>query len=401
MFVHFNEAKMKLPVKIWLDSLADVDPICLQQTINLSNLSILEGWVALMPDTHQGFGMPIGGVIAAKDHIIPNAVGVDIGCGMAYVETDLRKEQLKPFHVKKIIDEIMRTIPLGFKHHDQKQSNHRLTMLIENSEEWLIKNQLLYKEIDRVFYQLATLGSGNHFIEFQEDESGKICIMLHTGSRNFGLKIANYYNDKAEYHCKKKGDKHAVKSKLSYLPVNTESGENYARWMNLALEFAKENRAMLLERVMDVLMEAFPAVTFGNIINAHHNYASLEEHLGQALWIHRKGAIRVEKDDLGIIPGAMGSYSYIVKGLGNIESFNSCSHGAGRHMSRKEAMKRFNKDDILKTLNSEGVYIGVPPKSIVSDESREAYKDILVVMEQQKDLVVPIKRLKTVIVVKG
>lgn len=401
MFVHFNDQKMRIPIKVWLDDLSDLDQVCHQQALNLANLSILEAWVALMPDTHQGFGMPIGGVVAAKEHIIPNAVGVDIGCGMAFVETSLHKDQLKDFHIKKIIEEIMKRIPLGFKHHDEPQENHRLTQLMENNQVWLQKNHLLYQEAKRVFYQLGTLGSGNHFIELQADTQGKICIMLHTGSRHFGLKVANYYNEKAIYHCKKKGDKHAIRAQLAYLPVNTDSGEQYARWMNLALEFAKENRTMIMERIQAVLREIFPTVTFTGSINAHHNYAALEMHEDEALWVHRKGAIRVAQGDLGIIPGAMGSYSYIVKGLGNPESFQSCSHGAGRHYSRKEAMRRFDKKDLLDTLKKEGVFVGVPDKSILTDESREAYKDITTVMNQQKDLVEIVKELRTVIVVKG
>lgn len=397
----FIPERMRLPIRTWLDPNESLDAVCLQQAMNLSNLEILEGWVALMPDTHQGFGMPIGGVIAAKGHVIPNAVGVDIGCGVAYIETSLERGQLKDFQSKKIVEALLKAVPVGFKHHALAQSNQRLEQLIANQEVYLRKNHLLYQEIQRSFFQLGTLGGGNHFIELQEDEAGKIAVMLHTGSRNFGLKVANYYNDKAEYYCKKNGFKHAVKAKLSYLPADSESGEQYNRWMNLALEFAKENREMLLDRVQDVLSDIFSGVSFVNRLNAHHNYAALEMHLGQPLWIHRKGAIRAYKDELGIIPGAMGSYSYIVKGLGNEASFCSCSHGAGRHLSRKDAIKQFNKEDIIRTLSHEGVTIGVPRESILSDEPREAYKDIERVMAAQSDLVTPVKRLKTVIVVKG
>lgn len=401
MIEHFQPQKMRLPVRIWLDPQEKMDEVCMQQALNLSNLQVLEGWVALMPDTHQGFGMPIGGVVAARGHVIPNAVGVDIGCGVAYVETSLRREQLAQFQSKRIVDALLKAIPVGFKHHDKPQENMRLSQLVANQQERLRANHALYSEVERSFYQLGTLGSGNHFIEIQEDEKGMIAVMLHTGSRNFGKKIADYYNDKAEYFCKKNGDKHAIRSKLSYLPADSESGENYIRWMNLALEFAKENRAMLLLRVQEVLAELFTGVSFQNSLNAHHNYAALENHLGEPLWVHRKGAIRAQAGELGIIPGAMGSYSYIVEGLGNEASFCSCSHGAGRHLSRKDALKRFKKEDIIRALNHEGITVGVPGDSLLADEPREAYKDIEVVMAAQTDLVKMVKRLKTVIVVKG
>lgn len=401
MIEHYLPHKMRLPVRIWLDPKEKIDAVCLHQAENLSNLKVLEGWVALMPDTHQGFGMPIGGVIASKGHVIPNAVGVDIGCGVAYIETSLTKEKLVSVQLKRIVDELLRAIPVGFKHHAIRQENVRLSQLVANQEQFLRGNHALFQEIERSFYQLATLGSGNHFIELQEDDAGRIVVMLHTGSRNFGKKIADYYNDKAEYYCKKNGDKHAYRSKLSYLPADSESGENYIRWMNLALEFARENRAMLLDRVSEVLSEHFSGVSFSGEINAHHNYASLEQHLGEPLWIHRKGAIRVQKGELGIIPGAMGSYSYIVEGLGNDQSFLSCSHGAGRHLSRKDALKKFKKEEIIRILNHEGIVVGVPASSLLADEPREAYKDIEVVMAAQEDLVKTVKRLKTVAVVKG
>jgi tRNA-splicing ligase RtcB len=401
MFEYFIQDTMHLPIRIWLDSIHQVDDVCLQQAKNLSNLKVLEGWVALMPDTHQGFGMPIGGVIAAKGHVIPNAVGVDIGCGVAFIETSLTRDKLKSFQAKKIVEALLAVVPVGFKHHKQRQTNRRLEQLVSNQELDLKKNHLLYQEIERSFYQLGTLGSGNHFIELQEDESGKIYVMLHTGSRNFGLKIANYYNDKAEYYCKKNNDRHAYKTKLSYLPVESESGEHYIRWMTMGLEFAKENRAILLQRVQETLSTLFSGVEFKGAINTHHNYVALENHLNQSLWIHRKGAIRAHKGEKGIIPGAMGSYSYIVEGLGNADSFSSCSHGAGRHLSRKEALKKFNKTDIIAALEHEGITVGVPKESLLADETREAYKDIESVMEAQKDLVKPLLKLKTVLVVKG
>lgn len=390
-----------LPVKVWLSEQAELDTVCRTQAKNLSHLSPLRGWVALMPDTHQGFGMPIGGVIASKGHVIPNAVGVDIGCGMVFSLSDLKVEKLTEHHIKSIVKAIMQAIPLGFSHNKEKQASETLAHLIENGEKELRKTGLLFKEIDQTLYQLGTLGGGNHFIELQRDDAGHVGLMIHSGSRNFGYKIAQYFNEKAILHCKKNGDKHSVKSQLPYLPDESDAGIEYVRWMNLAMAFARENRRMMMAIVQSILAQQFPDIIFEAPINVHHNYAVLEEHLGEALWVHRKGAIRARTGDIGIIPGAMGTYSFIVEGLGNPESFHSCSHGAGRHLSRKDALKKFEKSKVLSDLHRQGVYLGTTPKSTVADEAIGAYKDIEYVMDQQADLVKPIKRLKTIAVVKG
>jgi tRNA-splicing ligase RtcB len=185
------------------------------------------------------------------------------------------------------------------------------------------------------------------------------------------------------------------------LPDDSDAGIEYVRWMNLSMAFARENRSQMLATLQEILEDQFVGVEFEEAINVHHNYCVLEEHLGEPLWIHRKGAIRAQKGDIGIIPGAMGTYSFIVKGKGNPESFNSCSHGAGRHLSRKDALKKFEKDKVLSDLKKQGVHLGTDPKSTVVDEAMGAYKDIEYVMKQQVDLVEPIKRLKTIAVVKG
>jgi len=397
----YSESQQLNPIKIWLQGPDELDAVCKKQAVNLSNIPFVHKWIALMPDTHQGYGMPIGGVAAFKDIVIPNAVGVDIGCGVIFVETDLHKDKLKERHCKAIIKEIMDRIPVGFKHHQEKQENDTIKERIQMEESFLKKNQKLYKEMEPIQFQIGTLGGGNHFIEIQEDENDRIGIMIHSGSRNFGYKVANYYNEKAKLYAKKHNAQKHSKNQLAYLPVESEAGMAYIRWMNMALLFARENRYRMMHVVKEILDGHFSNITYGEEVNAHHNYASLEHHFGQDVWVHRKGAIRVYEDEIGIIPGAMGSYSYIVKGLGNPESFYSCSHGAGRHLSRKQAMKKFKKENVLKDLYNQGVYIGTPNKSILVDESRFVYKDIDLVMEQQKDLIVPVKKLKTLIVVKG
>jgi len=394
-------SEQQIPIKVWLTEPSELDEVCRTQAYNLSRMAQLRGWVALMPDTHQGFGMPIGGVIAVKSHVIPNAVGVDIGCGMVFSMSTLRKEKLTEPQIKIILKKIMDQIPSGFAHHKEKRNSPALERLIENNDAAFRKTGLLYKEIENTLYQLGTLGGGNHFIELQQDDEGYVGLMIHSGSRNFGYKVAQYFNDKAVHYCKKQGDSKSIKAQLPYLPDDSDAGIEYVRWMNLSMAFARENRRQMLSTLQEILEEQFAGIEFEEAINVHHNYAVLEEHLGEPLWIHRKGAIRAQLGDIGIIPGAMGTYSFIVRGKGNPESFNSCSHGAGRHMSRKDAMKKFEKDKVLSDLKKQGVHLGIDPKSIIVDEAMEAYKDIEYVMQQQVDLVEPIKRLKTIAVVKG
>lgn len=401
MFEIFNQNKQILPIKVWLKSVEDIDDVCMTQSINLANIPFAFKWISLMPDTHQGFGMPIGGVLALKNHIIPNAVGVDIGCGMIFVDTSLKLSDLTDEKQNKIIKKIMGRIPVGFKHREEPLHDQEIEDFIKNSDYDYTSVKTLYNEVEGTFYQLGTLGGGNHFIELQKDDDENISIMIHSGSRNFGYKVARYYNDKADLYCKKNESHKLSKKQLSFLKADTDQGNAYIKWMELALLFARRNRKIMLDIVKEILVEECGDVDFFNEINAHHNYASLEEHYGEMVWVHRKGAIKVHKGEKGIIPGAMGSYSYIVEGLGNPESFYSCSHGAGRHLSRKQAEKEYDRQSVLADLDDMGVKIGIPNKSQVADESRFAYKDINEVMENQKDLCTPVKRLRTVMVVKG
>lgn len=401
MFDIYNPNKQKHPIKVWLKELSDIDSVCLSQSINLSNIPFAFKWIALMPDTHQGYGMPIGGVLALKDHVIPNAVGVDIGCGVTYSETSIELSLLDEKIKDKIIKKIMKQVPVGFNHREEAIEDEAIKKFIENSDYDYKKIGALYKEIDNAFYQLGTLGSGNHFIEIQKDQEDKIAIMIHSGSRNFGLKVASYFDEKAKINCKKHENYGLLKKQLSFLNVDSESGKSYIEWMKLALFFAKRNREIILELVKNVLIEELGHVEFFNELNIHHNYAALENHYGEDVWVHRKGAIKLDKDQLGIIPGAMGSYSYIVKGLASSEAFCSCSHGAGRHLSRKAASKEFEHHAVLSDLEKNGVKIGIPNKSIIGDESRFAYKNIDIVLENQSDLCVPYKKLSTVLVIKG
>ncbi len=401
MFVIENPSRHRLPIKVWLENPAQLEPVCLSQAINLANIPFLHKWVALMPDTHQGYGMPIGGVAALKDVVIPNAVGVDIGCGVCFCETDITREALTAETGRKLISKIMASIPVGFKHQDAPQRAPQIEAYIAENEARLKQHFVLYRELEGVFYQLGTLGGGNHFIEFQEDEQGKISLMVHSGSRNIGLKIANYFNEKAKLISKKSGWQTHARDQLAFMPVDSDSGRAYLEWMQVALLFASENRLRMMRVLQDILSETFPQMQIIQELNVHHNYAALETHYGERVWVHRKGAIKAEKGGLGIIPGAMGSYSFIVEGLGNPEAFNSCSHGAGRHISRRQAMKEIQKERVFQDLEALGVQVGTPDRDGLVDESRFVYKDIRTVMENQKDLIKPLKTLKSVLVVKG
>lgn len=399
MFTIYNRDRQRVPIKVWLRDKGQLEKQCLEQALNLSNLPFIHKWVALMPDTHSGYGMPIGGVIGAEDTIIPNAVGVDIGCGIAFVDTNIEADSISKREYETIVSDIMNRIPTGFEHHRNKQRCKSLDRA--SIDKRYKKNRELYEEIDRGYRQIGTLGGGNHFIELQVDDEGMLGIMVHSGSRNFGFKIANYYNEVAKELNKRWGDIIPRHFDLAYLPTDTIEGQEYIMWMNLALEFARENRSQMMSGVKDVLYKNIKNIEFGDEINAHHNYAAYERHYDKDLWVHRKGAIYAEEDVLGIIPGAMGSYSYIVRGLGNPESFKSCSHGAGRELSRRQAKREYPVDHVVRDLKEQGVILGKRRMRDVAEEYRKAYKDIESVMDQQRDLAKPIKRLKTVAVIKG
>ncbi|MCL6590031.1 MAG: RtcB family protein [Firmicutes bacterium] len=409
MFVLYHQGKQKVPIKVWLKKPEQIDGGCLEQALNLANLPFVHQWVALMPDTHQGIGMPIGGVIALDGVIIPNSVGVDIGCGMAYVQTNLPADLLRRADkknggvVQAIVGDLLRNIPVGFAHHKSKQP----CIALDNAriERPHLARELL-PELREGYFQVGTLGGGNHFIEIQEDEEGLAGLMLHSGSRNFGYKICRHFNEVAKEFNKKNNSVVPKEYNLAYLPVDTEEGRAYIEWMNLALEFAMENRARMLEKTMEIFEKwaekiLKEPVEFGEPVNCHHNYAALEHHYGKDLWVHRKGAIRARKGEAGIIPGAMGSFSYLVEGLGNPESFESSSHGAGRRFSRSGAMERYSVDEVMADLKREKVVLGKHNKKDVAEESRFAYKDIDEVMENERDLARPVKKLKTVGVIKG
>lgn len=376
----------KLPIKMWLN---DIEDGAVQQAKNLANLPFVFKWVAIMPDSHVGYGMPIGGVLATKGVVIPNAVGVDIGCGMCAVRTSLTGIDTET--LKKIMGRIREAVPVGFNH--QKENR-----------EWAGFDAapdipIIQQELNASRKQLGTLGGGNHFIEIQKSDTGDIWIMLHSGSRNFGLKIANEYHKKALALCSM-WHSELTDKELAFLPIETKEAKEYLEAMNFALEFAKQNRFEMITAIKSAFVEQFPDIVFDEVINIHHNYAAWENHFGQNVIVHRKGATSAREGQVGIIPGSQGTKSYIVKGKGNPHSFMSCSHGAGRKMGRKQATRELNLEAEKKLLDDQGIIHGIRNTSDL-DEATGAYKDISEVMKNQEDLVEIVFELTPLGVIKG
>ncbi len=379
----------KIPIKMWLD---DIEEGALRQARNLANFPFAFKHIALMPDAHQGYGMPIGGVLATRNVIIPNAVGVDIGCGMCAVRTDL--ESLDTERLKTIAGTIRRAVPVGFKHH----TTPRDSSLMPEAEGEIPVADCEYRS---ALHQLGTLGGGNHFMEIQKGSDGFIWIMIHSGSRNIGKKVADHYNRLAADLNSRQGKGVPREWQLSFLDINSPEGILYTREMNYCREFALANRLEMMKTIQEIVSDiSNGSVKYGDIINIAHNYADIEEHYSEKVVVHRKGATRAFLNQTGIIPGSQGSRSYIVRGKGNRESFMSCSHGAGRKMGRKEAMRRLDLEQEKKKLDKMGILHSLRGVRDL-DEATGAYKDIGVVMKNQADLVDIMIELSPLAVIKG
>lgn len=376
----------RLSIKLWAK---DLEEGALQQAKDLANLDIAFNHIAIMPDSHLGYGMPIGGILATKDAIIPNAVGVDIGCGMCSLRTNLTEIDMDD--LKQVIGNIRENVPVGFKHQKEIQNIEWMPILEKDLP-------VVSQEFEKGRYQVGTLGGGNHFIEIQKGSDGYIWIMVHSGSRNIGYTVANHYHKKAIQETKKRGDN--VPKDLSYFVRDTEEYDNYFKEMNYCIEFALQNRKLMMERVKNAFENAFSDVSFSNFINKPHNFAAWETHFGEKVMIHRKGATRAEKGEWGMIPGSQGTRSYLVLGKGNPKSFNSCSHGAGRVMSRAQARKTLDLKKEVATLKNMGVLHALRHKKDL-DEAPSSYKNIEEVMALQKDLVDIQVELTPLAVVKG
>jgi len=381
-----------IPIKLWLD---DAEEGAIKQALNLANLPFAFSHICLMPDTHQGYGMPIGGVLATNNVIIPNAVGVDIGCGMCAVKTNIEADSLEREQLTQIMAGIRELIPLGFKHHKERQDESLMPQGYTLDEMKIVK-----REYAAALKQLGTLGGGNHFIELQRAGDGFLWIMVHSGSRNFGLQVAEYYNKIAKKLNAIYYSSVDAKADLAFLPFETDEAHAYYKEMRYCTEFALANRKLMMERIQEVVSAALTNIVYDPVINIAHNYAAWEKHFDTKVIVHRKGATSAKQGETGIIPGSQGTKSYIVEGLGNPDSFMSCSHGAGRVMSRKAAIRNLDLDEEKRKLDELGVIHSIRHKSDL-EEASSAYKDISQVMALQGDLVKIVVELSPLAVVKG
>ena len=392
----FKEDKMNVPCFVWAEK-GEIEQGAIDQIKNASSLPFAFHHTALMPDGHFGFGAPIGGVLATKGVIMPNFVGKDIACGLCAVKTSLT--EIDTPTLKKIMGEIRKAIPVGFNHHKEKQDENLMPEIVRTR----IGGEIVDKEYQNALYQLGSLGSGNHFCEIQKGSDGYIWIMIHSGSRNLGFKVADYYNKLAIELNKKWHSQVPKEWDLAFLPTDSEEGQAYLKEMNYCVDFALANRKLMMERIKDCFnqfVDKSYAINFNidPMINIAHNYASQENHFGQNVWVHRKGATLAREGTIGIIPGSMGTHSYIVKGKANKDSFNSCSHGAGRKMGRKEAIRTLNLEEEQKKM--EGI-IGAPRNQDDLEEAPGAYKDVKEVMANQTDLIEILVELTPLAVIKG
>lgn len=382
-----------VPVKIWTQ---EVEESAMRQIANLTTLPFLYRHLAMMPDVHTGMGMPIGGVLACRGAVIPNAVGVDIGCGMCAMKSSWRVSEIDDEVLRKqIMRGIRQRIPVGMAHHEEKQDPKYLPTGHDMDRLTIVRQRG-----EAVLRELGTLGGGNHFIELQRDEEDFLWVMIHSGSRNLGARVAAYYNDlavklNAQWHSSV-----APELKLAFLAEGTREFGAYWREMKYCVDFAHSNRRLMMLRIQEVLAEALPGIEFEPIINIAHNYADKERHYGEEVYVHRKGATLASLGTIGIIPGSMGTASYIVEGLGNPESFHSCSHGAGRVLSRKAAIRTLNLEEEVERLDRLGIVHGLRSRDDLQ-EAPSAYKDIETVIANQQDLVRVLTRLRPVAVVKG
>jgi len=406
----------------------NIEESALNQVEELAKLPFVEH-IAIMPDSHKGELAPIGSVIATKNEILPFAVGTDCGCGMGAFKTNLNKHEFNDNNKKTVHHSIVRTIPFGFNHNSNKRQEEielRFKDAIDDLREEYCDDlrdgnfpDLITREA--IVSQLGTLGGGNHFIEIQYDTEDSIWIMVHSGSRNFGTKFYEYYDKIATELCQKWHSS----SSVPFLPADSKEGKSYLAVMNVLLDFAYLNRQIMIEDVIKNMLHYFPHIKnaemnfdgatkefkYGKLINIHHNYASLESHMGKNLWIHRKGAVLARKGVLGIIPGSQSTNSFITIGNGNNLSLNSSSHGSGRKMGRKEfnVSQQHRVKEIELEMESKGIMYSKFQKSSRGrdegmydiSESGDAYKDVISVMKEQEDLVTPLVKLSPLINWKG
>ncbi len=400
------ETKKGVPIKAWTIGVP-FDDNSKKQLRNTATLPFIYKWLAVMPDVHVGLGSTIGSIIPTIDAIIPASVGVDIGCGMMAMKTSITSDKL-PDNLHAVRKEIEKAVPhgitLGRINRDKgswyniPEKSFRYWDILKDGFQKIVHKHPKIEKSNNL-NQLGTLGTGNHFIELCIDEEEFLWIMLHSGSRGVGNLIGRYFIELA----KKDMERHHIQlpdKDLSYLKEGSQYFDDYIDALHWAQSFAWYNRQLMMENIVDTLKKSTDLPEFQLIdqaVNCHHNYVAKEYHFGKQVWITRKGAIKADKGYLGIIPGSMGAKSFIVRGKGNPESFNSCSHGAGRVMSRNEAKKRYSIEDQIRSTNG----VECRKDKNVIDEIPMAYKSIDNVMKAQSDLVEVVHTLKQIVCVKG
>jgi tRNA-splicing ligase RtcB len=393
------------PIKAWTRGVA-IEASAREQVENVARLPFIHKHVAVMPDVHWGMGATVGSVIPTVGAIIPAAVGVDIGCGMAAVRTNIAASEL-PDSLAPLRVAIEAAVPHGRTDNGGRNDTGAWTVDPPSSviAGWdQVKDD--YAEIlekhpkaahPRMLGHLGTLGTGNHFIELCLDEADRLWVMLHSGSRGGGNKLGTYFIELARKEMRR-WFINLPDEDLAYLPEGTEHFGAYVRAVGWAQRYARLNRELMMAAVLDVLRAAFPHLATDEMaVNCHHNYVVKERHFGKDVWLTRKGAVRAGAGELGIIPGSMGAKSFIVRGKGNADSFETCSHGAGRAMSRHEAKRRFTVEDHARAT----AHVECRKDADVIDETPGAYKDIDAVMAAQADLVDIVHTLRQVVCVKG
>jgi tRNA-splicing ligase RtcB len=388
----------RVPVKVYT---AEVEPAARQQLVNISQLPVVHHHVAAMPDVHLGIGATVGSVIPTVRAVIPAAVGVDIGCGMMAARLSLTGNEFDESALNKVFHQIERDVPVGFGQHKDRDVRSGAAKRFEKSLGRILqKHAGIEKRIGKKtswVHQIGTLGGGNHFIELCLDEANRAWVMLHSGSRGIGNAIGSYFIELA----KRDAERNQIvlpDRDLAYFPEGAAHFDDYVQAVGWAQDYARANRVEMMDLVLGAMRRHLPAFAVTEeAVNCHHNYVEREFHFGEDVWVTRKGAIRAGEGELGIIPGSMGARSYIVRGKGSTESFESCAHGAGRKFSRNAAQKKFNVADLI--AQTEGVVCRKDRR--VLDEIPGAYKNIDEVMANQSDLVEVVHTLKQVLCVKG
>jgi tRNA-splicing ligase RtcB (3'-phosphate/5'-hydroxy nucleic acid ligase) len=386
----------RLPIYSWA---ADVEAEAMRQARNLGNLECAIDHAALMPDAHSGFGMPIGGVLFTEGAVVPYAIGVDIGCGVQIARTNLVwDDSLTPEKLRAVLRQIQRDVPTGFAVHRRPPMNlDRMLELVGVA----LPGSIARGWLDRALLSVGTLGGGNHFLEIQRDDENLVYFMLHSGSRNLGKQICDLFAKRALTVDRQTG-RDLPDPELAYLRFDEdEDAERYWDAMTFALRWAELNRRQMMDRAEAAFRKHASVHRFERLVDVHHNYAAPEDHAGVRGIVHRKGAVRAGAGDTVLIPGSMGTASYIGEGLGNAASFETCQHGAGRTLGRNAAKRAKTSAEVFAEMAAWGIeFISNEPKT-AAEEAAFAYKDIETVMALSADLVRPVTRLRPLGVVKG